>query len=44
MMTLFKRVIGMVKFKAVPQGTVLALFVKRVKATGTTATDLVAIW
>ena len=35
---------GPVKFKAVPAGTVLALFCKKIYATGTTADDLVAIW
>lgn len=33
-----------VVFKAVPVGTVLPVKIKRVKATGTTATLLLALW
>jgi hypothetical protein len=33
-----------VVFKNVPQGTVLAVSAKRVLATGTTATNIVALW
>lgn len=33
-----------VTFKAVPTGTVLPIRVARVKSTGTTATNLVALW
>jgi hypothetical protein len=33
-----------VKFSAVPAGTVLPVIVTRVRATGTTATLLVALW
>ncbi len=35
---------GAVTFTAVPAGAVLPIAVSRVKATGTTATSIVAIW
>lgn len=33
-----------VKFAAVPAGTLLPIRASRVKSTGTTATDIVAVW